>query len=76
MAKLISVSEDVYDRLAKLKEREKSKSFTATISGLLEVRERNITDLFGVWKMSDREAAELNKRIRKERRESFSRSGL
>ena len=47
MAKLIAISEDVYNRLSKLKEREKSKSFTAVISGLLEAKERDITDLFG-----------------------------
>lgn len=76
MAKLIAISEDVYNRLSKLKEREKSRSFTAVISELLEAKERDITDLFGAWKMSDKEASELNKRIRKERRESFSRSGL
>ncbi len=76
MAKLIAISEDVYNRLSKLKEREKAKSFTAVILELLDVKERDITDLFGAWKMSDKEAGELHRRIRRERRESFSRSGL
>ena len=76
MAKLIAISEDVYNRLSKLKEREKAKSFTAVILELLDVKERDITDLFGAWKMSDKEASELHRRIRRERRESFSRSGL
>ncbi|MBX8636358.1 MAG: hypothetical protein KIS30_05925 [Thermoplasmata archaeon] len=76
MAKLIAISEDVYNRLSKLKEREKAKSFTAVISELLKDKETDISDLFGAWKMDDKGATELKERIRKERRRSFSRSDL
>jgi predicted CopG family antitoxin len=72
MAKLIAISEEVYDRLSRLKGKEKAKSFTAVISELLRQREDDIEDLFGAWKMNDKEASELKRKLREERTKLFS----
>jgi predicted CopG family antitoxin len=72
MAKLIAVSEEAYDRLSRLKSKEKAKSFTAVIMELTKQHGGGISTLFGAWKMSDKESAALKRRIKKERESIFA----
>ncbi|OJI08490.1 MAG: hypothetical protein BK997_00290 [Candidatus Micrarchaeum sp. ARMAN-1] len=74
MSKLIVVSEIAYEKLNKLKEREKAKSFTAVIMELLQEKEADISDLFGAWKMDDKTAETLKKKLKKEREELFGKA--
>jgi predicted CopG family antitoxin len=71
MSRLISVSEDVYYELAKLKS--DKKSFTKTISELLQKNKGDINDLFGTLKISEEEARKLKQEIKKERLNFFNR---
>lgn len=75
MARLISVSEEAYERLSAIKSREKAKSFTQVILELVEKKKTGIGDLFGKLKMSDEEANKLNEQIKQGRKNLFKKSG-
>lgn len=72
MAKLIAVSEDTYYKLEKLK---KGKSFTSVINELLEKNNADISEFFGILKMSDKEADEFQRRVKTSRKD-FLKKGL
>jgi predicted CopG family antitoxin len=74
MAKLISVSEEAYERLSAIKSREKAKSFTQVILELIGKKKTGIEDLFGKLQMSDKEADRLKERIKLGRKNLFKKS--
>ncbi len=71
MSRLISVSEEVYEELEKLKD--KNKSFTKVIMELVKEKKGDISDLFGVISLSDREASKIKEDIKKDRIYFFDR---
>lgn len=71
MARLISVSEEAYERLSVIKSREKARSFTQVILELVEKKKTGIDDLFGKLKMSDEEANKLKEQIKLGRKNLF-----
>ncbi len=70
MTRQIAISEEAYERLSKLKENRKS--FTKVILELTDEKSRDISELFGAWKMSDLEAERLKKKIKESRKNLFS----
>ena len=72
MSRLIAVSDDVYEMLLRIK---KGRSFTEVIKATLEKNKAEISESFGVWKMSDKEADELKNKIKKNRK-NFFKKGL
>ena len=72
MAKLISVSEEAYSRLFKLKGRDRS--FTRVILELTDKNKGDIMDLFGALKMDKEEVKMLKNRLKKERETIFVRT--
>ena len=71
MARLISVSEEAYERLSIIKNKEKAKSFTKVILELIGER-KDIHELFGKLKMSDADAERLNEEIKRGRKKLLS----
>lgn len=69
MTRQIAISEEAYERLSRLKE--SKKSFTKVILELTEKKSRDISDLFGAWKMSDSKAQQMKKSIKESRKNLF-----
>ncbi|MDD9954136.1 MAG: antitoxin [Candidatus Woesearchaeota archaeon] len=66
MTKIISISDDAYDGLAKMKEGKDS--FTKVILRLLETkRKRNILDFAGIWE-GDKESEKIFTNVLAERK--------
>jgi predicted CopG family antitoxin len=63
MTKIISISDEAYE---KLKRRKGNASFTKAILSLLESRKRHLSDFAGIWKDSP-EMDEIYKGILKDR---------
>jgi predicted CopG family antitoxin len=71
VTKLISVSEEAYSRLAKLKGKEKS--FTEIIIELTEKKKSDFMEFFGALKMNKNEIKKLKSKLKKERKTMFVR---
>ncbi|MHA1856200.1 MAG: antitoxin VapB family protein [Promethearchaeota archaeon] len=50
-SKTISITEEVYNRLVKLKD--KNESFSQLFQRMLDVYHQNLKDCFGIWNISD-----------------------
>lgn len=70
MTRWIAISEEAYKRLSKLKDNKKS--FTKVILELTEKESKDISDLFGSWKMSDQHTDNLKNDIKKSRKRLFN----
>ena len=69
MTRQIAISEEAYERLSRLKEGKKS--FTKVILELTEKKSKDISDLFGAWKMSEAKAQQMKKSIKESRKHFF-----
>jgi predicted CopG family antitoxin len=70
MTRQITISDEAYERLSRLKDGKKS--FTQVILELTGKKYKDISDLFGAWKMSDARAEQLKREITESRTEFFS----
>jgi predicted CopG family antitoxin len=66
MTRQIAISEEAYERLARLKDNKKS--FTKVILELTDKSRGDISDLFGAWKISDAAAERLKSDIKRARK--------
>ncbi len=74
MTRQIAISEEAYERLSRLKE--SKKSFTKVILELTEKKSKDISDLFGAWKMSDAKAQQMKKSIKESRKHFFDKGHI
>lgn len=70
MTRQIAISEEAYERLSRLKDNKKS--FTKVILELTEKTGKDISDLFGTWKMNESKAEHLKKAIKESRKNFFN----
>ncbi len=74
MTRQIAISEEAYERLSRLKD--SKKSFTKVIMELTERKSKDISDLFGSWKMSDAKAQQMKKSIKESRKHFFDKGRI
>ena len=60
-SKTISITEEIYNRLKKLKD--ENESFSQLFHRMLEVYQHNLKDCFGAWEISDDDYATIWKDI-------------
>ena len=70
MTRQIAISEEAYERLSKLKENKKS--FTKVILELTDKKKSDISDLFGILKISDARAKEWKREIAESRKNWYT----
>ena len=56
-SKTISITEEIYNELIKIKG--KNESFSQLFSRLLNLQKKNLKELFGSWDLSEEEKAEI-----------------